>query len=100
METVLVLRERIRSHRAEVRYQQVLSANPDAQTPEGLQRTTCAELAQESSRRGIEIPAGSSNRAQATRAQMVILIQDHVKAAQENLDAVEGCQMEEDLADL
>ena len=101
-ETVLVLRERIRSHRAEVRYQQVLSTNPDAQLPKGLQRMTHAELVQECSRRGIEIPAGSSNRAQATGAQMIILIQDHVKAAQQNLDVGEEWQeMEEDLmADL
>ncbi len=74
-ETVLVLREHIRSHRAEVRCQQVLSTSPDAQTPRGLQRMSHSELAQECSRRGIEIPAGYSNRVQATRAQMIILTQ-------------------------
>ena len=34
-ETVLVLRERIRSHRFENRYQQMMSTNPDAHLPKG-----------------------------------------------------------------
>ena len=55
---------------------------------------THPELAQECARRGIETPSGSSNRAQATRAQMIILIQDHVKAV------LEGLVVEEDWADM
>ena len=60
------------------------------------------DLAQECSRRGIEIPTGSSNRTQATRDQMIISIQDHVKAVQTGLGVGDDWeQMEEDgLADL
>ena len=100
-ETVLVLRERIRGHRFENRYQQMMSTNPDAHLPKGLQRMTHPELTQECIRRGIEIPSGSSNRAQATRAQMIILIQDHVKAAQDGLVVEEGWEMDQvGMADL
>ena len=100
-ETVLVLRERIRSHRVESQFQQMLSTNPDAHLPKGLQRMTHPELTQECTRRGIEIPSGSSNRAQATRVQMIILIQDHVKAAQDGLVVEEGWDMDQDgMADL
>ena len=100
-ETVLVLRERIRSHRVENQHQQMMSTNPDAHLPKGLQRMTHPELAQECARRGIETPSGSSNRAQATRAQMIILIQDHVKAVQEG-SVVEGdwADMEQEVEDL
>ena len=100
-ETVLVLRERIRSHRVENQQQQMMSTNPDAHLPKGLQRMTHPELAQECTRRGIETPSGSSNRAQATRAQMIILIQDHIKAVLEGLVVGEDwADMEQEVEDL
>ncbi len=57
---------------------------------------THPELSQECVHRGIEMPAGTSNRAQATRAQMIIMMQDHAKDIQETLVAGGDWQMEDE----
>jgi DNA-binding XRE family transcriptional regulator len=86
-ETVLVLRERIRAHRQQIKLSELMTTNPDTVVPKGLQRMTHAELVQEAVRRGLEMPASETNRPAMTRAQLIIWIQDHVKATQEMIQA-------------